>query len=124
MIANAAVLVAFGAEQVLDVPVSAERLGLGAEGYGYVLTAMGVGGMIAARCPPGPVGEGAAAVVFDVVALTLLQRATPESATGRVFSLSDARGQTVGSGRCSGPGGACGRDWNDERSRIGRPGLG
>ena len=137
VLANAAVLVAFGAEQVLYVLVSAERLGLGAEGYGYVLTAMGVGGMIAAplsaraggsahagrwllgsgvllglpmvivsffSVPAVMLGisvvEGAAAVVFDVVALTLLQRATPEAAMGRVFSLGDAlgaAGQTVGS---------------------------
>lgn len=49
---------------------------------------------------PISVVEGAAAVVFDVVALTLLQRATPESAMGRVFSLNDAistLGQTIGS---------------------------
>jgi len=44
--------------------------------------------------------EGAAAVIFDVVALTLMQRAVPEHAMGRVFSLSDALGtlgQTIGS---------------------------
>lgn len=49
---------------------------------------------------PLAVVEGAAAVVFDVVALTLLQRATAEAAMGRVFSLGDATGsaaQTLGS---------------------------
>lgn len=43
--------------------------------------------------------EGGAAVVFDVVVLTLMQRAVPENAMGRVLSLSDALatlGQTVG----------------------------
>lgn len=134
---NLMVCVAFGAEQILYVLVSDQSLGLGPEGFGYLLTAMGVGGMIAAplsaRAAASPraggwllasgvllglpmvvvslwpvpavvfpisVVEGAAAVVFDVVALTLLQRATPESAMGRVFSLNDAfatLGQTIGS---------------------------
>lgn len=134
---NGAACIAFGAEQVLYVLVADQKLGLGPEGYGYILTAMGVGGMIAAplsaRAGSSPhaarwllgsgvllgvpmivvallpvpavvfgisVIEGAAAVVFDVVALTLLQRGTPEAAMGRVFSLSDAvstLGQTIGS---------------------------
>lgn len=134
---NGAACIAFGAEQVLYVLVADQKLGLGPEGYGYILTAMGVGGMIAAPLSaqagssphaarwllgsgvllgvpmivvallPVPavvfgisVIEGAAAVVFDVVALTLLQRGTPEAAMGRVFSLSDAvstLGQTIGS---------------------------
>ncbi|MGC3993414.1 MAG: MFS transporter [Propionicimonas sp.] len=137
VLVNSAACVAFGAEQVLYVLLSDQRLGLGPEGYGYLLTAMGIGGMIAAPLSaragtsrhaarwllgsgvllglpmvvvslvplpavvfPVSVVEGAAAVVFDVVALTLLQRATPESAMGRVFSLSDAActaGQTLGS---------------------------
>lgn len=134
---NGAACIAFGAEQVLYVLVADQKLGLGPEGFGYILTAMGVGGMIAAplsaRAGSSPhaarwllgsgvllgvpmivvalmpvpavvfgisVVEGAAAVVFDVVALTLLQRGTPEAAMGRVFSLSDAvstLGQTIGS---------------------------
>ncbi|MCW3156444.1 MFS transporter [Micropruina sonneratiae] len=134
---NGAACIAFGAEQVLYVLVADQKLGLGPEGFGYILTAMGVGGMIAAplsaRAGSSPhaarwllgsgvllgvpmiavallpvpavvfgisVIEGAAAVVFDVVALTLLQRGTPEAAMGRVFSLSDAvstLGQTIGS---------------------------
>ena len=137
VVINAAAYFAFGAEQVLYVLVSDERLGLGAEGYGYLLAAMGVGGIVAAPLSaragdsaragrwllgsgllvglpmvivsfvaipavvfPLAVVEGAAAVVFDVVALTLLQRATAEAAMGRVFSLGDATGsaaQTLGS---------------------------
>lgn len=44
--------------------------------------------------------EGAAAVVFDVAAMTLVQRAVPESTMGRVLSVQDALitfGQALGS---------------------------
>ncbi|WP_148288695.1 MFS transporter [Ilumatobacter nonamiensis] len=128
---------AFGAEQVLYVSVAADRLDLGAEGIGYLLAAMGVGGLIAAPIAarvgnsahaggwllgsgllvslplvliaftdltPVVLGlaavEGGAAIVFEVVALTLLQRAVAESMMGRVYSVFDAvgaLGQTVGS---------------------------
>ncbi len=134
---NALATLVFGAEQILYVLVAADRLDLGAEGVGYLLAAMGVGGILAtplsARISNSPrigrwfivvtvllglpmlgialtdlpavvlalaVVEGAAAVIFDVVWTTLMQRAVPESSMGRVFSLSDAvqtLGQTIGS---------------------------
>lgn len=134
---NALATLVFGAEQILYVLVAVDRLDLGAEGIGYLLAAMGVGGILAtplsARVSNSPrigrwfvgvtvllglpmlgiaftdlpavvlalaVVEGAAAVVFDVVWTTLMQRAVPESSMGRVFSLSDAvqtLGQTIGS---------------------------
>ncbi len=137
VLVNAAACAAFGAEQVLYVLLADESLALGPEGFGFLLAAMGVGGMIAAPLSaragasphagrwllgsgillglpmlvvalvpipavvfPVSVVEGAAAVIFDVVALTLLQRGTAEAAMGRVFSLSDAlgtAGQAVGS---------------------------
>lgn len=137
VVLGAAALVAFGAEQVLYVLVASERLDLGAEGVGYLLAAMGVGGVLAAPFSAragnsanvgrwllgsgalitlpmliisltehraivftSAVVEGAAAVLFDVAMLTLLQRAVVESAMGRVFSVTDAigaLGQTVGS---------------------------
>lgn len=45
---NAVATLAFGAEQILYVLVADERMGLGPEGIGYLLTAMGIGGMAAA----------------------------------------------------------------------------
>jgi predicted MFS family arabinose efflux permease len=45
---TAAVLFAFGAEQVLYVFVATDRLDLGPEGVGYLMAAMGVGGIAAA----------------------------------------------------------------------------
>lgn len=48
VVLGAAALVAFGTEQVLYVLVASERLDLGAEGVGYLLAAMGVGGVLAA----------------------------------------------------------------------------
>ncbi len=132
-----AVLFAFGAEQVLYVFVATDRLGLGPEGIGYLMAAMGIGGVAAAplavrvgnsarlgwwlalasiaACAPlvlisfvsnRPLGyalaslEGAGAIVFEVGALTLLQRAVAESMLGRVYAVQDslgALGQTVGS---------------------------
>lgn len=137
VVLNALVTTVFGAEQILYVLVAADRLDLGAEGVGYLLAAMGVGGILAtpvsARISNSPrigrlfvvvavllgipmlgiavtdlvvvvfafaVVEGAAAVVFDVVWTTLMQRSVPEASMGRVFSLSDAvqtLGQTIGS---------------------------
>lgn len=137
VVLGAAALVAFGAEQVLYVLVASDRLDLGAEGVGYLLAAMGVGGVLAAPFSAragnsanvgrwllgsgalitlpmliisitehraivfgSAVVEGAAAVLFDVAMLTLLQRAVAESAMGRVFSVTDAigaLGQTIGS---------------------------
>lgn len=136
LMATAASL-AFGAEQVLYVLVAADRLDLGAEGVGYLMAAMGVGGLIAAPIAARAgnsargglwllgsgilvslplvlialtdsvpivlalaVVEGGAAIVFEVLALTLLQRAVDESMMGRVYSVFDAvgaLGQTVGS---------------------------
>ncbi|MGA9279578.1 MFS transporter [Ilumatobacter sp.] len=136
LMATAASL-AFGAEQVLYVLVAADRLDLGAAGVGYLMAAMGVGGLIAAPIAaragnssrggawllgsgllvslplvlialtdsaPVVLGlavvEGAAAIVFEVLSLTLLQRAVDESMMGRVYSVFDAvgaLGQTVGS---------------------------
>ena len=132
-----AVLFAFGAEQVLYVFVATDRLDLGPEGIGYLMAAMGVGGVAAAplavrvgnsarlgwwlalasvaACAPlvlisfvsnRPLGytlaaiEGAGAIVFEVGALTLLQRAVAESMLGRVYAVQDslgALGQTIGS---------------------------
>lgn len=128
---------AFGAEQVLYVFVAADRLDLGAEGVGYLMAAMGVGGLLAAPIaarvgnsarggawllgsgtlislplvliaftdvPAIVLGlavvEGGAAIVFEVLSLTLLQRAVDESMMGRVYSVFDsvgALGQTIGS---------------------------
>lgn len=42
-----AILFAFGAEQVLYVFVATDRLDLGPEGIGYLLAAMGIGGIVA-----------------------------------------------------------------------------
>ena len=132
-----AVLFAFGAEQVLYVFVATDRLDLGPEGIGYLMAAMGVGGIVAAplavrvgnsarlgwwlavasaaACIPlvlisfvsnRPIGytlaaiEGAGAIVFEVGAVTLLQRAVVESMLGRVYAVQDsigALGQTIGS---------------------------
>jgi MFS family permease len=129
--------IAFGAEQVLYVLVAADRLDFGAEGIGYILAAMGVGGLLSAPlaaragnsrrggqwllgsailvCLPLvlisftqvtvivlalAVVEGAAAIVFGVASVTLLQRAVEESTLGRVYSVFDAAGalgQTIGS---------------------------
>lgn len=128
---------AFGAEQVLYVLVASDRLDLGAEGIGYLLAAMGVGGLIAtpisarvgnsARSGVWMLGsgmlvtvplvlipltdsvpivlalavvEGGAAIVFEVLMMTLLQRAVDESMMGRIFSAIDAvgaLGQVIGS---------------------------
>lgn len=132
-----AVLFAFGAEQVLYVFVATDRLDLGPEGVGYLMAAMGIGGILAApisvrvgnsprlgwwlavsaaaACTPlvlismvssRPLGyalaalEGAGAIVFEVGAITLLQRAVTESMLGRVYAVQDslgALGQAIGS---------------------------
>ncbi len=132
-----AVSFAYGAEQLLYVLVASERLDLGAEGIGYLMAAMGVGGLlatpIAARVGNSPnagawligsgmlvtlplvliaftdsvpivlgfaVVEGAAAIVFGVLSMTLLQRTVDESMMARAYSVFDAvgaLGQSLGS---------------------------
>ncbi len=132
-----AVSFAYGAEQLLYVLVASDRLDLGAEGIGYLMAAMGVGGLIAtpiaARVGNSPsagawlIGsgvlvtlplvliaftdsvpivlgfaavEGAAAIVFGVLSMTLLQRTVDESMMARAYSVFDAvgaLGQSLGS---------------------------
>jgi hypothetical protein len=121
---SALVSFVYGTDTVLFVAVSANRLGTGARGFGYLLAGLGVGGILAAGavdrmasyprlaliifgstagyCLPTAllavihdpalafvvqVVRGAATLVVDVLAITVLQRAVPGDQVARVFGI-------------------------------------
>lgn len=119
----------YGVEIVAHVLVAEDRLGMGPDGVGLLVAALGVGGilmapftakmgagrragtilwassvltalpMLALAVLSSPalavavlVVEGAMLVVFEVVHVTILQRAAPADVLGRVFGLLDSAG--------------------------------
>jgi CRP-like cAMP-binding protein len=95
----------YGTDTVLFVFVSKEKLGTGSTGYGYLLVALGVGGILAAglvnRLPTAllvvvhtpavafilQVIRGAGTLVVDTLAMTALQRSLPSNLIARVFGV-------------------------------------